>query len=291
MSYLDKIRRCNVRDMARFVPFLIGGAAYGWVTRERADVLRAYPEVFVVSPAAVALHPSLTTPAARSAALAAVASDLARTPLFPVPLGELYAVKRRWHETEAMRLDRALVPAFGLRAYGVHVNGVVRQPSGPHLWIATRAADRIVAPGKLDNMVGGGQPAGLSLTDNVIKECAEEAGLPEAVARRARPAGAISYSFAVPAGLRVDTLFVYDLDLPADTVPINRDGEIAAFTLMPLPEVLSLVRDSDRFKFNVNLVIIDFALRHGVLDPGDEADYEAIVAGLHLAPDSVGKSS
>ncbi|MDX2221814.1 MAG: DUF4743 domain-containing protein, partial [Rhodospirillaceae bacterium] len=209
---------------------------------------------------------------------------------FPALLGELYAVKPHWHAPEAMRLDRALVPAFGLRAYGVHVNGVVRTEAGPQLWIATRAADRLVAPGKLDNMVGGGQPAGLSLIDNVIKECAEEAGLSEAVARRARPAGAISYSFAAATGLRVDTLFVYDLELPADVVPVNRDGEIARFDLMPLADVLSVVRDTDRFKFNVNLVILDFALRHGALDPASEPDYEAIAAGLHLDPDTIGKT-
>jgi hypothetical protein len=41
----------------------------------------------------------------------------------------------------------------------------------------------------LDNMVAGGQPLGIGLMENVIKECGEEAGIPEAIARRAIPIG------------------------------------------------------------------------------------------------------
>ena len=52
--------------------------------------------------------------------------------------------------------------------------------------------------------------------------------------------------------------------------------------------VLALVRDTDRFKFNVNLVIIDFAIRRGVITPENEPDYEKIVAGLHERPQFLG---
>jgi hypothetical protein len=39
------------------------------------------------------------------------------------------------------------------------------------------------------------------------------------------------------------------------------------------------VRDTDDFKFNVPLVILDFLVRHGWLRPEDP-DYVEIVAGL-----------
>lgn len=39
---------------------------------------------------------------------------------------------------------------------------------------------------------------------------------------------------------------------------------------MPLREALRLVRTTDRFKFNVALVIIDFAIRHGMITPERE---------------------
>ena len=39
------------------------------------------------------------------------------------------------------------------------------------------------------------------------------------------------------------------------------------------------MRQTDDFKFNVNLVIIDFALRHGLIKP-DDREYLDIVIGL-----------
>jgi hypothetical protein len=40
------------------------------------------------------------------------------------------------------------------------------------------------------------------------------------------------------------------------------------------------MRKTDDFKFNVNLVNIDFALRHGVIGPEDP-EYLDLVTGLH----------
>ena len=43
---------------------------------------------------------------------------------------------------------------------------------------------------------------------------------------------------------------------------------------------MEIVEITDDFKFNCNLVIIDFCIRHGVLPP-EHPDYEAILRGLH----------
>ena len=72
--------------------------------------------------------------------------------------------------------------------------------------------------------------------------------------------------------------------MPEAIVPANRDGEISAFRLMPIEEALALISSTQAFKFNVSLVIIDFAIRHGVIDPEREPDYEKIVSGLHGRP-------
>jgi hypothetical protein len=45
----------------------------------------------------------------------------------------------------------------------------------------------------LDHAVAGGQPFGISPSDNVVKECFEEASIPPALAQRAAPTGAVSY--------------------------------------------------------------------------------------------------
>jgi hypothetical protein len=53
---------------------------------------------------------------------------------------------------------------------------------------------------------------------------------------------------------------------------------------MPASAVLERVRAGDDFKFNVNLVQIDFALRHGFLTPEDP-EYLDLVTGLRRVLD------
>ena len=67
-------------------------------------------------------------------------------------------------------------------------------------------------------------------------------------------------------GLKPDVLFLYDLELPADFVPRNMDGEVERFELWPMARVAASVRDSDDWKFNVNLTVI------GLPDPPWLAD-------------------
>ncbi|WP_343038658.1 hypothetical protein [Skermanella pratensis] len=119
----------------------------------------------------------------------------------------------------------------------------------------------------------------MSLDENLVKEAAEEAGLSADAARRAVPVGAVSYLMENEAGLKPDTLFLYDLEVAEDFKPRNTDGEVEEFMLWPLDQVAARIRDSDDFKFNVNLVIIDFLVRHGYLKP-EQPDYLDLVMGL-----------
>lgn len=281
MSYLDKIARCNRRTTGGYARFVVGGRTVGWIAPERVEVLAGHGRgCFDVSPGRVTMLPGLETPDQRSRAVADVAPALVASGSFADLHGESYAVRNSWNDPPLFQLDRSLAPGFGVRAYGVHLNGYVRTPRGLSLWIGTRSADRRVEPGKLDNMVAGGQPAGLSLRANLTKECAEEAGLGADLAALARPTGAICYAFTTATGLRNDTMFCFDLEVPPSVTPVAIDGEMDSFELMPLEDVLGLVRNTDRIKFNVNLVLIDFAVRHGALTPENTPDYESIVTGL-----------
>lgn len=277
MSFLDHIRTCNAFDPPRFVPFVVDGERVGRLRRDMAVRLAGFDDVFEAAGGGLALRAELDTPERRSAALDRVCRDLGGLPPFK---GERYPVMAAWGRPVLFTLDRNLVSVFGVPAYGIHVNGIVRSGDGLHLWIARRALDRAVAPGKLDNMVAGGQPAGLSLMDNLVKEAAEEADMDEALARTARPVGLLSYAFEDEWGLKPDVMFCFDLDCPPDFAPRNTDGEIADFRLMPLAEIERRVRYSDDFKYNVNLVLIDFMMRHGWLSPDGEADYVALATGL-----------
>ncbi|MEQ8195741.1 MAG: DUF4743 domain-containing protein, partial [Rhodospirillales bacterium] len=142
-----------------------------------------------------------------------------------------------------------------------------------------RAHGKPIEPGKLDQLVAGGQPANLSVADNLVKECEEEAQIPAVLAAQAKPVSAITYRMERPEGLRCDVLYVYDLMLEPEFEPVNADGEVHAFYLWPIDKVAGIVRETDDFKFNCSLVVIDFLIRHGYLTP-DHPEYVDCVLGL-----------
>ncbi len=162
------------------------------------------------------------------------------------------------------RVDRGALPVLGIEAVGVHVNGLV-DGAEPRLWVARRAADKALDPGKLDHIVAGGVPAGLTPAETLVKEAAEEAAIPPDLARRAVRVGTVAYAMERFEGLRRDRLHCYDLMLPEDFRPRAADGEVAGFELWPLARVMETVRTTDDFKFNVSLVLIDLFLRRGMI--------------------------
>ena len=286
MSYLDRIAECHRWEPDDYRPFIIDDMALGRVPADMATRLANFPKVFQVSGHAVSLVPELNGFAERTAAVAEVLGRLREAGEIPHWRDEAYPILRHWGEAPLLTIERAAVPLFGLRAFGVHLNGFVRGAEGLSLWVARRAKNKATAPGKLDHLVAGGQPHGIGIKANLIKECQEEAGMEPDLAARAISVGLVSYRCVREEGLRDDVLFCFDLELPASFAPRNTDGEVESFELWPFPRVLETIRDSDAFKFNVSLVILDFAIRHGVLQP-DDPDYEEIAAGLHLPPDPV----
>lgn len=281
MSFLDRIRACNVVDLSRYRPFRAMGAMVGLVRDDIVEILSGFPEVFPVSRAAVELHPSLGSAEERTEAVDGVLRKLRDAGVVGHWRDEPYPVTSGFGQPTLFTMERAAVPLFGVLAYGLHVNGFVREAGdGMRMWIGRRAYDRPLEPGKLDQMVAGGQPAGLTLAQNLVKECAEEADIPPDLAITAIPVGAISYILERPEGLRRDVLFNYDLELPADFQPVNTDGEIAEFMLMEMDEVVALVRDTDQFKFNCSSVAIDFLIRHGLIPP-EHSEYLDLLKGLH----------
>ncbi len=168
-------------------------------------------------------------------------------------------------------LDRGALPSFGVIGVGVHLNGLVRRADGWHVWVGKRAADKKLDPGKLDNLVAGGVPAGLTQFETLLKESEEEASLPETLTRNAQQAARFSYNMERAEGLRRDVIYTYDLELPEDFTPHPADGEVEHFELWSLPRVLEVLSTTDNFKFNVALVLTDLLLRHGLIE-GDAAD-------------------
>ncbi len=278
MSFLDHIEKCNEYNIENFVPLNISGQRVGWVKRILLPHFAIFPRFVTCSANDVEINRSLDTPFIVTEAMSQIGSTLTESKYTGPWCDERYAIGRRFGEN-LFELDRAVVPAFGARAYGLHLTGYVRDGNELLIWVPRRTSDRLTYPGKLDNTVAGGQPAQLSLQENLEKECAEEANLPVALTRKSRPVGTISYRLETEYGLRDDLLFSFDLELPPDFKPTNCDGEVENFELWPADEVMSTVESTDDFKFNCNLVLIDFFIRHDLI-PSSHPEYSAIYAAL-----------
>lgn len=280
MPFIDRIHACHVWDRSAYLPFFVGHDAVGLVHDDFAVALSHFGDVFEVDDDGVRLISRLTSAASRGEAVDDVARRLAADGWIRGWRNEAYAVMSSDRRRELFRIERAAAPRFGIVAEGVHLNGIVRRPDGLHMWIGRRSPHKHTAPLKLDQIVAGGIAAGYSARETLLKEAEEEARMPAALACRARPTGHIRYRLERDEGLRNDILYTYDVELPEDFIPVCGDDEILEFYLWPIDEVMAKVRDSDEFKFNCALVVIDFAVRHGLIGPEDD-DYIDIVAGLH----------
>ena len=159
MSYMKHIIACNRHNLATFKPFEVDGVTIGHVRPALAAEMTKYPEIFVASERNLTFTGTLIGFKRRCAAMARVVADLVKSGLLPPERGEFYPVAAAFSEEPFFQLDRGAISAFGIRAFGVHVNGFIRHDNGAiEMWIARRAKDRIAYPSMLDNMVAGGQP-------------------------------------------------------------------------------------------------------------------------------------
>ena len=237
--------------------FRIGAARLGWVSPALARDLADHR--------AITREPNAVVLAAEAAGRL---PDLARTMCDAGHFrwrGEAFDVRVSDAGPALASIDRGALPAFGLLALGVHLNGLVRRADGWWLWVGRRAADKALDPGKLDHIVAGGVPAGLSPWPTLLKEAQEEASMPAGMLRRAHEVARIGYAMERPEGLRRDRLICYDVLLPETFTPRPGDDEVVAFELWPMARVLATIRDTDDFKFNVNLVLLDLCRRLGVV--------------------------
>jgi 8-oxo-dGTP pyrophosphatase MutT (NUDIX family) len=282
-GYLARVRECNTHpdELRDFVPLLVDGVAVGLLLPAFAARLAAFPDVFQqrAAPAAVVLSPSLATPQARTDAVASCMRQLKDDGAIKGWRDELFPVAADFDSAPLLLIERACVPHFGIKAYGVHVNCYVQESGNLEMFVARRSRAKSTWPLLLDHMVAGGLGHGLSPSENVVKECGEEASVPAALAARARPVGVVAYTARVPEGVKRDVLFCYDLELPPDFVPVAADGEVEEFMRWPLERVAQTVRDTQAFKPNCSLVIIDFLARHGYLTP-DTPGYLTLLASL-----------
>jgi 8-oxo-dGTP pyrophosphatase MutT (NUDIX family) len=231
---------------SRYVPFFCAGRHVGWLRPELAARLGAWPAVFRVETHQIQLlEPDSLNP---------IVEQLAREGFIPGWRNERYGI------SGLFEIERAAARPFGLTTYAVHVNGISFDEK--NMWIARRSAAKPIDPGMLDNLVGGGLTAGLSLEEVLVKEAWEEAGISADLARSAKRGGTVRILREVPEGVQSEVISVYDLVLPAGFEPRNQDAEVAEFHCLPFDEVLRLLRETEQFTLDATLVAMDYFTRN-----------------------------
>ena len=304
-ALLKRVAQVNDCSKApRLVPFIIGGERVGQVSPDVLEALWEWPEVFVESYVSSSLRLTDELEAGtleeRSEAVNTVALALRERGLITKWRGETLALVSSFSAPPALLVERRLVPKLGGRGYGVAINGHTRSPEGEQmLWVATRAADKQTWPGMLDTMAAGAMSAGDSVAEAARSEASEEAGVPASLLSSLKACGAVSYRGVDedPVLPKDDVFFVFDLELPWDFVPTAVDGEVQSFERIGLAEAARRVAygqapgfpclascegeqaGCNAFKPNINLVVIDFLVRHGEISP-EESGYLELVASL-----------
>ena len=268
-------------------PLVVDGQVAGWLDAARAERLAEFGAVFCLDRRALRFVPAVARADDRTAAVAEVARALAAEGALSAWRDERYAVAPAFGAPPWFLLERAAARYFGVRTFAAHVNGLVRDieagAGGSTMWFARRAPTKAIDPGQLDNLVGGGIAAGMTVAATVVKEAREEAGIPAALSGAAQACGALHLCRAQPDGLQRETIFVHDLWLPADFVPAGEDGEVTAHRRVDLAEaarLVSLREGQDLVTADASLVVLDALLRHGAI-AADAPEYLALDALRH----------
>lgn len=260
-----RIAAASLFDATRFLPFVCDGKRLGWVRRDSAPHLASYPDVLRVTESEVSFVAHLVDSGARTDAMARVASSLAACGLLTQWRNERYEIGAAECGVPCFDLERAAVRFFGFTSRAVHLNGLVRQHDRWWMWVGRRSPAKAIDPDMYDNLMGGGVGRGIGIERTLYKEAWEEAGIPESLARNAEPAGTLFVRREVPDGLHVETLHIYDLELPQEFQPVNQDGEVAEFRRLTLEAVAAELSGDAPYTVDAGLVAIDCLRRKGAL--------------------------
>lgn len=261
------------------LPFTVEGVLAGWMKRGFAERLADWPEYFSVRPRGVGMLGEFASAEHRSAAIAEVIESLAMQEVIRGWRGESVTVAESFHSAPLFHVERASSRYFGFTMYASHVNGLTARNGQPYMWIARRADSKNIDPGKLDNLAAGRISRGHLPLQTMIKECFEEAGIPQELAKTGRGAGAIRCKYAVDEGFHNEIVFTHDLILPESFTPHNQDGEVAEFICLPITEVLALIETPHQFTVDACIVIIDCLLRRGYIS-SEREDYIDLVHAM-----------
>jgi 8-oxo-dGTP pyrophosphatase MutT (NUDIX family) len=228
------------------VPLVVDGVEVGCLTEDWLERVHGLPGPFVPgADGSVRLSPSLSTFDARTAALGAWGEAVRERWNLPGWRDERMVIRDERDGRPLAGVERALLRPLGLLLRSVQACAYAIAPTGPLIWVARRAAHKPVDPGRLDALVAGGIAGFDSPRATLLRECAEEAGIPPDLAARALEAGVLELCVpAVDDGVAVvhrELVALHELALPPDFVPVAADGEHSEIVPMSPAEALASI--------------------------------------------------
>ena len=271
---------CMFDPADSLLPFTVEGVLAGWVKRSFADHLREWPDFFSVRPRSVGMLSNFETALHRSVAIAEVVESLATETVITGWRGELVTVAETFYSPPLFHIERAASRYFGLTMYASHLNGLTTKNGEMSMWIARRADNKSVDPGKFDNLAAGRISRGMSPFETLIKESYEEAGISPVLAATANSTSVVRCKREVEEGMHHELMFVYDIILPENFKPQNQDGEVSGFQCVPITTMLERLEESpDEFTVDAALVVLDCLIRRGYFT-SERTDYLEIIHAL-----------
>lgn len=229
--------------VAEFVPFVL-------------DSIRGGP-IAHIHGSASGLQLESVSPALLSHSLRELAQRMRGAGLIPAWRNEEFAYYGN-DGHEYFRVERAAFRSFGFQSQAAHINGFT---SPGTLWLGRRSESKQIDPGKLDNLSAGGISADETVVNCAVRELWEEAGVPKSIAEKIKPAGKLEILRPHPPhGIHHESLFIFDLALPSNLIPVNHDGEVSSFIELNLAEAAARLL-ADEFTSDAALVTADFILR------------------------------
>lgn len=266
------------------IPFYVDYKQVGIVQPDVALLLQEHPEIFTVSSTAIHLNNKYGSCEERTEIMKVFLNGLREAGHLNRALkgwrNETYNIRHSMSEPVLFRMERSAAGPFGVTTYGCHINGYTYKNGEMMMWVAKRSPTKQTYPNLLDQFVAGGLSSGLGFRECAEKECQEEASVPEKYLKNLKSTGTVSYVHEDERGVHPEVEFIYDLKLPEDFEPINTDGEVQEFKLYPVTQLQEMIV-LDSFKPNSAAIVLDFLIRHNIINPDNEPSYCFLVEMLH----------
>jgi len=155
-------------------------------------------------------------------------------------------------------IERGAVRVLGLSTQAVHLVGAT---AGGCLWVQQRSFTKPNNPGMWDTLMGGMVSAADTVPEALARETWEEAGLHIDALQNVAHGGHID--FARPSreaggtGYMVERIDWFHATVPDTLVPVNQDGEVERFELLPHAEVQARLAQGE-FTAEAALVLAGF---------------------------------